>query len=108
MEYDMGKEQILDIDPMIHAPIRLAALSILVTVQNANFTFLKESINTTDGNLSTHLTKLEEAGYIKIEKSFKDKKPQTVYSMTDQGRDAFTKYLDNLEKIIKNQKDNSD
>jgi DNA-binding MarR family transcriptional regulator len=100
----MSQEQILDIDPMIHAPIRLAVLSILVTVQNANFSFLKDSINTTDGNLSTHLTKLEEGGYITIEKMFKDKKPQTIYSITDYGREAFDKYIDNLEKIIKNQK----
>ena len=100
----MSQEQILDIDPMIHAPIRLAVLSILITVQNANFSFLKNAVNTTDGNLSTHLTKLEEAGYIYIEKMFKNKKPQTVYSMTDHGRDAFNKYIDNLERIIKMQK----
>jgi DNA-binding MarR family transcriptional regulator len=100
----MGQGQILDIDPMIHAPIRLAALSILATVKSANFSFLKDSINTTDGNLSTHLTKLEESGYIKVEKSFKDKKPQTVYAMTDRGKKAFRKYIDNLEKIVKNQK----
>ena len=100
----MSQEHILDIDPMIHAPIRLAALSILVTVQNANFSFLKESIKTTDGNLSTHLTKLEEAGYIKIEKTFKGKKPQTICSITNQGRDAFTMYIDNLENLIKKQR----
>ena len=100
----MSQEQVLDIDPMIHAPIRLATLSILVTVQMANFTFIKESVNTTDGNLSTHLTKLEQAGYIKIEKTFKGKKPQTICSITDLGRDAFKKYIDNLEKIIKKQK----
>ena len=100
----MGQDQILDIDPMIHAPIRLAALSILATVKNANFSFLKESINTTDGNLSTHLTKLEEAGYIYVKKIFKEKKPQSIYAMTDQGRDAFTKYIEKLEQIVKNQK----
>jgi DNA-binding MarR family transcriptional regulator len=100
----MSQEQILNIDPLIHAPIRLAALSILITVQNANFSFLKESINTTDGNLSTHLTKLEEAGYIKIEKTFKGKKPQTICSITAQGRDAFNVYINNLEKIINKQK----
>ncbi len=100
----MSQEHVLDIDPMIHAPIRLAALSILVTVQNANFSFLKESIKTTDGNLSTHLTKLEEAGYIKIEKTFKGKKPQTICSITNQGRDALTKYIDILENLIKKQR----
>jgi len=100
----MSQEQILDIDPLIHAPIRLATLTILATVQNANFSFIKESVNTTDGNLSTHLTKLEEAGYIKIEKTFKGKKPQTICSMTDQGREAFDTYIDNLEKIISKHK----
>lgn len=100
----MNQEDILDINLIIHAPIRLAALSILVTVQNANFTFLKESVKTSDGNLSTHLTKLEEAGYIKIEKSFKGKKPHTLCSITDKGRESFTKYINNLEKIINTQK----
>ena len=100
----MSQEQILNIDPLIHAPIRLAVLSILVTAMNANFSFLKESIKTTDGNLSTHLTKLEDAGYIEIEKIFKGKKPQTICSITDQGKDAFSKYIDNLERIIKKQK----
>ena len=100
----MSQEQILDIDPLIHAPIRLAVLTILVTVQNANFSFIKESVKTTDGNLSTHLTKLEEAGYIKIEKTFKGKKPQTICSITDKGREAFDKYIDNLENIINKHK----
>ena len=100
----MSQEQILDIDPLIHAPIRLATLTILATVQNANFSFIKESVNTTDGNLSTHLTKLEEAGYIKIEKTFKGKKPQTICSTTEQGRQAFDTYIDNLEKIISKHK----
>jgi len=100
----MSQEQVLNIDSMIHAPIRLAVLSILVAVQKANFSYLKESVHTTDGNLSTHLTKLEEARYIKIEKTFKGKKPQTICSITDQGKDAFKKYLDNFEKIIKKQK----
>jgi len=100
----MSQEQILDIDPLIHAPIRLAVLTILVTVQNANFSFIKKSVQTTDGNLSTHLTKLEEAGYIKIEKTFKGKKPQTICSITDKGREAFDKYIDNLEYIINKHK----
>jgi DNA-binding MarR family transcriptional regulator len=103
----MNHEKILDIDHLIHAPIRLAALSILITVQNANFSFLKESINTTDGNLSTHLSKLEEAGYVTVEKIFKDKKPQTIYAITDTGRKAFNRYIDNLEKIVKEQKKSS-
>jgi DNA-binding transcriptional ArsR family regulator len=100
----MSQEKILDIDPMIHAPIRLAILSILITVQNTSFSFLKDSINASDGNLSTHLTKLDEAGYVHVDKQFKEKKPLTLYSITDKGRDAFNRYIDNLEKIVKAQK----
>jgi DNA-binding MarR family transcriptional regulator len=100
----MSQEQILDIDPLIHAPIRLAVLTILATVKNANFSFIKESVKTTDGNLSTHLTKLEEAGYIIIEKTYKGKKPQTICSISDQGREAFRKYIENLENIINKHK----
>ena len=96
----MSQEQILDLDPLIHAPIRLAILTILATVTSANFTFIKDSVKTTDGNLSTHLTKLEEGGYIIIEKKFKGKKPQTICAISDQGREAFSKYIDHLENII--------
>ncbi len=71
----MNYEKILQLDPIIHSPIRLAILSILITVTNANFTFLKESTETTDGNLSTHLTKLEESNYIMIKETrLSDKK----------------------------------
>ena len=103
----MDHEKILQLDPIIHAPTRLAILSILITVESANFTFLKESTGTTDGNLSTHLTKLEEAGYISIEKSFKGKKPQTNCAITTMGRKAFEKYLDQLEQIVQMQKEKS-
>jgi DNA-binding MarR family transcriptional regulator len=103
----MSQEHILDLDPLIHAPIRLAILSVLITVENANFTYLKKTVNTTDGNLSTHLAKLENAGYVEISKSFLGKKPQTVCAITEKGRDAFVKYIDNLELIIKKQKGKS-
>ncbi len=101
----MDQNQILQLDPIIHAPTRLAILSILITIENANFTFLKDSIGVTDGNLSTHLTKLESAGIITIEKTFKGKKPQTICAITDKGRDAFKNYLDQLEQIVQSQKD---
>lgn len=100
----MDQNQILRLDPIIHAPTRLAILSILITVKNANFTFLKDSIGVTDGNLSTHLTKLESAGIITIEKTFKGKKPQTNCAITDKGREAFKNYLDQLEQIVQSQK----
>ncbi len=101
----MSHEKILELDSMIHAPTRLAILSILITVENANFTFLKESTATTDGNLSTHLTKLEDSGYISIEKTFKGKKPQTICAITEKGRKAFETYIEQLEQIVQMQKD---
>lgn len=96
----MNHEKILQLDPVIHAPTRLAILSILVTVESANFSYLKESTGTTDGNLSTHLTKLEESGYIKIRKTFQGKKPQTICAITAKGRKAFQMYLEQLEQIV--------
>ena len=100
----MDPEKFLQLDPVIHAPVRLAVLSILITVDSAQFTFLKESTGATDGNLSTHLTKLEDHGFIVIRKTFAGKKPQTLYSITETGRKAFTRYLEQLEYIVKAQK----
>ncbi len=100
----MDHEKILKLDPIIHSPTRLAILSVLISVENANFTFLKESIKTTDGNLSTHLSKLEESGYITIKKMFKGKKPQTTCTITLKGREAFENYLDQLEMIVQMQR----
>jgi len=100
----MKHEKILQLDPIIHAPTRLAILSILITVENANFKFLKESIGTTDGNLSTHLTKLDNNGLIKIKKFFKGKKPQTICAITEKGKKEFKNYLNQLEQIVNMQK----
>jgi DNA-binding PadR family transcriptional regulator len=97
-------EPFLRLDSVIHAPVRLAVLSILISVENAQFTFLKESTGTTDGNLHTHLAKLEGHGFIAIRKTFAGKKPQTLYSITETGRQAFTRYLEQLENIVKSQK----
>jgi len=103
----MNHEKILQLDPIIHAPTRLAILSILITAETANFTYLKESIGVTDGNLSSHLTKLETAGLISIEKTFVGKKPQTICAITKAGRTAFLKYLDQLEQIVQAQRQDS-
>ncbi len=102
----MDHERILNLDPVVHAPVRLAVLSILTTVESANFTFLRESTGATDGNLSTHLSKLEEAGFIVIQKTFQGKKPLTVCSITRKGHDALLRYIDDLEEIIRSQKKN--
>lgn len=88
------------LDELIHSRIRLAIMAVLITVDQAEFTFLREKVQTTDGNLSIHAKKLEEAGYVKITKQFVGKKPQTTYSITDAGRAAFKEYIDHLGKMI--------
>jgi DNA-binding MarR family transcriptional regulator len=89
-----------DFDDIIHSKIRLGVMSILMTAESAQFTYLKELIKTTDGNLSVHLKKLEDAGYITVQKKFVRRKPQTLCRITSKGRKAFEKYVGALEKII--------
>ncbi len=96
----MGHEQFREIDPVIHAPIRLAIMSVLISVDEVDFTYLKEAVQTSDGNLSTHLTKLEQNELISINKSFKGKKPQTTCALTKKGREAFVRYINQMEQII--------
>jgi len=96
----MPPEKFAQLDPVIHSRIRLAVLSILISVREASFNYLKETIGTTDGNLSVSLSKLEEAGYISIKKSFKGKKPLTTCSIREKGRTAFSKYMKALETYI--------
>ncbi len=100
----MNQDKILHLDPVVHAPIRLAVLSILVSAENANFAFLKEATRTTDGNLNTHLTKLEQSGYIRIKKTFKGKKPQTICFISRKGAKAFGLYIEQLNQIVQTQK----
>ncbi|MGD8305743.1 MAG: transcriptional regulator [Ignavibacteria bacterium] len=89
------------LDEIIHSRIRLAIMAVLVTVDEAEFTFLREKINATDGNLSTHMKKLEEAGYVAVSKAFENRKPVSRYMLTQKGRKAFEIYVDRLEKLIK-------
>ena len=88
------------LDDIIHSRIRLAIMSVLVTVDEAEFTYLREKVQTTDGNLSIHLGKLEEAGYIAVTKQFVGKKPVSSYKLTRKGRKAFEAYVDRLEAMI--------
>ncbi len=90
------------LDEIIHSRIRLAVIAVLVTVHEAEFTFLREKINATDGNLSTHLKKLEESGYVAVSKSFENRKPVSRYMLTKKGRTAFEMYVNRLENMIKN------
>jgi len=93
-------EKLQELDPIIHSRIRLSILSILISVKKADFVYLKEATGTTDGNLSTHLTKLENAEYVKITKEFVGKKPRTTCSITNKGKEAFSKYVKTLELFI--------
>lgn len=88
------------LDELIHAPVRLAATAILAAVEEAEFTYLRDRIGATDGNLGAHLRKLEEAGYLRAAKSFEGRKPITRYSLTRDGRAAFRRYLDTLETML--------
>jgi DNA-binding transcriptional ArsR family regulator len=89
-----------DLDPVLHSQLRLAVMSLLVSVKEAEFTFLKEQTNSSAGNLSVQLQKLKEAGYIEIEKSFKDNYPQTVCRITKSGIKAFETYINDLQEYI--------
>lgn len=89
-----------DIDPLLHSRIRLAIMSVLVTAEEADFNYLKESTGATDGNLSTHIYKLVEAKYIEINKQFIDNKPKTMCKMTETGRKAFSTYVKVLETML--------
>lgn len=89
------------LDELIHSKLRLGIMSMLVSVEYAEFSVLKNKLQATDGNLSANLRKLEEAGYIGVVKTFVDRKPQSRYSITGKGRTAFEKYIENLEKLIK-------
>jgi DNA-binding MarR family transcriptional regulator len=89
-----------DIDQIIHAPARLMVLTYLYVVESADFVYLRHLTGMTWGNLSTHLSKLEEAGYVKIEKGFKGKKPHTMIRLTKQGRDAFRGYKQSMQQVL--------
>jgi DNA-binding MarR family transcriptional regulator len=89
-----------DLDPLLHSQLRLGVISLLISVNSAEFTFLKEKTNSTAGNLSVQLDKLSEAGYITIEKSFKGKKPLTTCKITKQGIKAFEEYVNALKHYI--------
>ncbi len=89
-----------DLDPILHSQLRLSIVSILMTVNEANFNFIKETTKATSGNISIQIKKLQEAGYIKVKKSFKNNYPNTTISITDNGREAFENYVQNLKKYI--------
>jgi DNA-binding transcriptional ArsR family regulator len=93
-------EEMADIDPVIHGKLRLAAMSLLAGVEQADFTWLREKTGATDGNLGAQMLKLEEAGYVSAEKRFVRRKPQTVYRLTVEGREALVKYVAALKRML--------
>ncbi len=96
----MGLADLGRIDEVIHGRMRLGIMVYLADVETADFTELKTVLEATQGNLSVHLKKLEEAGYVAIDKSFKDNKPLTRVSITSEGRSAFAAYLQALGGLI--------
>ena len=89
-----------DLDRLIHERIRLGIISALAVNQSLTFNDLKKLLDTTDGNLSVHARKLEDAGYIECEKTFENRLPKTEYHLTKDGRRALERYLDHMEAII--------
>lgn len=86
-----------ELNPLLHSELRLAVMSILIGVESADFVFLRKQTGATAGNLSVQIDKLQRAGYIEVEKSFRGKMPCTVCRMTDTGREAFAEYVDALK-----------
>lgn len=90
-----------ELDPILHSQLRLAVMSLLISVKEAEFTFIKEKTNATAGNLSVQVQKLKEAGYIDVSKKFVDNYPQTTCKVTDKGVIAFENYVKSLQEYLK-------
>lgn len=89
-----------DLDPILHSQLRLAVMSLLIGVKEAEFTFLREKTASTAGNLSVQLQKLKDAGYIEIAKQFKNNYPQTLCRVTPRGVEAFEQYVKDLQAYL--------
>jgi len=90
-----------DLDPILHSQLRLAVISLLISVKEAEFTFIKEKTNSSAGNLSVQINKLKEAGYINVTKQFRDNYPLTMCRITPEGITAFEKYVNALQSYMK-------
>ncbi|MCF8360439.1 MAG: transcriptional regulator [Prolixibacteraceae bacterium] len=90
-----------DLDPLLHSQVRLAIMSILIGVKNAEFSYLLENIKTTKGNLSFQMNKLKEAGYIEVTKSFKRNYPLTTCAITEKGIVAYETYVNSIDEYFK-------
>ncbi len=92
---------LVEVDRLIHEPARLAVIALLYVVDVADFIFVMNQTGLTWGNLSAHMSKLEQAGYLKVEKSFKGKRPSTTLSLTATGREAFRKYATQMKQAFR-------
>jgi DNA-binding transcriptional ArsR family regulator len=90
-----------ELDPILHSQLRLAVMSLLISVKEADFTFIREKTNSTAGNLSVQVQKLKDAGYIDVEKQFKDNYPLTTCKITKKGISAFESYVKALQEYLK-------
>jgi DNA-binding MarR family transcriptional regulator len=90
-----------DLDPLLHSQLRLAIVSMLIASEKVEFTHIKEETKAAAGNISIQIKKLQEAGYIHVEKTFKNNYPNTLISITEKGIEAFESYVSNLKKYIK-------
>jgi DNA-binding MarR family transcriptional regulator len=93
-------EPIEQLDAAIHAPSRLLILAYLAAVESADFTFLLKQTGLSRGNLSTHISRLEEAGYVQVQKEFVDRIPRTLYRLTSSGKSAIREYRHNMRQVI--------
>ena len=100
----MNPEPFLQLDRVIHEKGRLAIMSALAAAPEMSFTELRDTLEMTDGNLTTHIRTLQEAGYVAIAKSYQNNRPLTTCSLTPAGRKAFTGYIDLLEQIVRQTK----
>lgn len=99
---DPGNKNPQTVDRILHEPARTQIAALLYVVENADFIFIMNQTGLTWGNLSSHLAKMEEAGYVEIEKSFKGKRPNTTLRMTDAGRNAFREYARQMKEYFTN------
>ena len=100
MKAEPDFNSISNLNKLIHEPARISVLSLLSVVEEADFIFIMNSTGLTQGNLSSHLAKLEDAAYIEIEKSFKGKRPHTIVRLTDSGHRELIEYIKTIKKFI--------
>jgi len=100
----VNPEPFLQLDRVIHEKGRLAIMSMLAATPELSFTEMRDALSMTDGNLTTHIRTLQEAGYVQVTKSFRNNRPLTTCSLTTAGHKAFTNYINLLEKIIQQNK----